>query len=640
LADSDPRAARYLELFIEAQRYQRMIDVLSEEGQASVDIATYFTPTSNGVALQFPIRCRAANGDVHFAIPLIFVADLELIDEIRTPFVTLTDPRVAASLQEAYGRSGVVELPGVLIDLTPAASTAVTDAGGPQTAQTTVHEVRRLNFVGNHSGAGYLSSLGIPGGGPDAWAADIGVPTIRSLTGQDPTARVAFNENYLSGIAGDVPLDITGRVDPVAGTLHDLELDFTDIKDRAGGLAAPKMIVDQISLAHGLINADVDKLLDDTASLLGFTLRDFIGHIADPPQLKTVVRDGVPAEVTMLWKEVPLTPAPPESPSKMFIPLDGSTMTINVLSSAVKNETSCTVTNFKLRMPPGDDKQALIELTFSQAAYHQHNGQPPELDVQITGFKFIGKLELLDELQRKLTGIKDFPVKIEPAKDKVVARYAMPIPDVSALSFMMTNLSFAAALTVPFNKDPVALEIGFASRQRPFTLTVLMFGGGGYVDLELIHTGLRRLEISLQFGAAIGMNFGVGRAEVHAFGGIRYELVSGAATLTGYIHIGGSLDVLGLVSVVIELRVELAYVFEKKQLVGRAKLVIDIDVTLYSDSFEIDSGEWVIAGGSQHGVGPSRTPSRPPLPPASRFDAAPEEDPAQRDWRLYREAFA
>jgi hypothetical protein len=131
---------------------------------------------------------------------------------------------------------------------------------------------------------------------------------------------------------------------------------------------------------------------------------------------------------------------------------------------------------------------------------------------------------------------------------------------------------------------------------------------------------------------------------VHAFGGIRYALVSRSAKLTGYIHLGGSLDVLGLVSIAVELRVELEYVFDKKQLVGRAKVVIDIDVTLYSDSFELDSGEWVIAGGSEahHVAGPAVGQGLPrPVERVAPFDAASEaEDPGLRAWQEYRRAFA
>jgi hypothetical protein len=670
--DGNPDAIEYLRQYAEQQRIDRLIALLSETGVDTVDVPTFFTPSTAQGPVQFPVRCAAANGDLHFTLPLTFVADLRLTGDLRPDFTSLTDPDVATKLHDAYtaSRSGVIELPGVPIDLMPTESVTFADVPGSSELQSTIHEIRRLNIVGNLGSLGsYVPSLGLAGGDPSsAWAADIGVPTMRSLVGEDPTARIQFAEDYLRGTATDVALEIQGKVvDAVQNKVEDIVVDFTEMADRAGGLAAPKMVLNRISQVHGLINAegarllgaqeslDPSKLLSDQASLLGFTLSDVIKNVKVPPELKTITRDGLPNEVRMTWKDIDLQNTPRDAP--MLIPLfpvpdpppstppganARSTVTIDVVSSPDSNETTCTVTNFKLRMPPGNDDVALIELTFAKVEFHQTMGKTPSLSVDVTNVQLLGKLKLLAELMEKVGGLDKVPIKVETAKDKIVARYSLPLPDVSAMSFVMSNLLFSAALTVPFNGDPLAIEIGFASRERPFTLTVLTFGGGGYVDLELIHTGLRRLEVSLQFGAAIGMNFGVGHAEVHAFGGIRYALVNHEASLAGYISIGGSLDVLGLVSVSIELRVELAYNLDTNVLVGRAKIVVDVDVTLFSDSFELDSGEWVIAGGSgPHRVaGPPMGSAGPPLPGPAPFALDPEPDDAGfAAWQAYRRAF-
>jgi hypothetical protein len=194
----------------------------------------------------------------------------------------------------------------------------------------------------------------------------------------------------------------------------------------------------------------------------------------------------------------------------------------------------------------------------------------------------------------------------------------------------LRNIVFAAAVEVPFDGRPVSTTLAFASRAAPFNLSVLMFGGGGYLELEVDSGGLRRLEAALEFGASIAVNFGIASAEVHAMGGVRYLMdAAGEPHLTGFLRLGGAVELLGLVSVSVELRLELTYDGARDSMVGRATLVVDIDLTFYSASLELDSGDWEFIGGSD--------PASRPM--ALLADAAPAEHP-QDTWRRYRGAFA
>ena len=101
----------------------------------------------------------------------------------------------------------------------------------------------------------------------------------------------------------------------------------------------------------------------------------------------------------------------------------------------------------------------------------------------------------------------------------------------------------------------------------------------------------------------------IASGEVHALGGVRFVLErDGAVTVTGYLRIGGA-SKCSAFSVSIELCLSLTYKSERNALVGRATLVIEIDLTLWSDSVELDSGEWVLAGDEERsGRWPARTP--------------------------------
>jgi hypothetical protein len=112
------------------------------------------------------------------------------------------------------------------------------------------------------------------------------------------------------------------------------------------------------------------------------------------------------------------------------------------------------------------------------------------------------------------------------------------------------------------------------------------FGGGGFFALEATAAGVQVLEVSLEFGAYISMNFGVASGGVHAMGGVYIKLdESQGDKLSGYFRMGGEVDVLGLVSASIELCMALAY--EASKAVGRASITVEIEIVFFSTSVSI-----------------------------------------------------
>jgi hypothetical protein len=233
----------------------------------------------------------------------------------------------------------------------------------------------------------------------------------------------------------------------------------------------------------------------------------------------------------------------------------------------------------------------------------------------------------------------------------VTATFDLPVPDVTTGGFQLTGLAFHGVIDVPFDERPVTIGLAFASREDPFNVSILALGGGGYVDILLDRGGLRRLEIALEFGASLEVNFFVATGEVHAMGGIRVVEDNGLS-FAGYLRLGGMVEVLGLVSVSIELVVTLTYDDTSNAMVGRATLVLEIDLLLFSDSVEVDTGPWVLAGDSPAsqplpapppGGGPELGPvlvpgltTRDPFLGLGRA-TGPVVDPGA--WRAYRDAF-
>ncbi|NUO57167.1 MAG: hypothetical protein HOV71_02380 [Hamadaea sp.] len=600
------------------------IDVLSDQIEAvtltqSVPKPWYFVPHVDGQPIRLPVRCHGRLGPVQIAVPVVFVADEQLPETFTmTAYDSLGVAGVDEKLAEAYAAAGggPTDLPGVPVDLLH--STATANGVPANSSSIDIQLTRRLNITGVRDGRAYRVRLGTDD--PADWAAEVDLVEARTLLPNTPaahTAKLAYASEFeTSGDAAAIPLRIAGA--PIT-------LDFRSAADRSGGLTTPVIDATGLSREHGLGNAaglatlNPADLVTADATLLGINLRSLLGDVAPkaPAITSDLSPDGV-TTVTLDWSDLPLTPGD-------LLQANGSpTLDLHVESGVVTTST-CTVKAFALALPPGDP---LLKLAFDQVAFTQEAGRPP--DVKIDGLKaeFLGALDLLKGLQDKI-GIGDSLPEVRPVGNAIQARYCLPVPDVSTGAFVIRNASFSIVLTVPLQGEPPSVQLGFASREKPFSLSVLMFGGGGYADIEFRGGTLSRLEIALEFGAAVAVDFFIAKGEAHVLGGIRYEMIGTDVRLTGFLRIGGSLEVLGLVSVSVELLLELGYQSAGNRLVGRATLVLELDLTLWSDTVELDSGEWVISG--DENVVPHRMAAPTVRPGASARDL--------EATRAYREAY-
>jgi hypothetical protein len=628
----------------ELGRYHSILDEIAFidkliDGAGLESIPLFFTPTAtDGSIYRFHVRLAGALGDVQIELPLLFVFDHVLSDPngVIPDLNTLTDPRALAMLDQAYAasRAGQVETHGVAIDLVRSGTPAASD----------VQEVHRLNLVGTGHQGGFFPSVGPPldvVSAAEKWAFEAAMPAVRALLGAaPPNTKMLFSDGYLRN--GEAAANV------VFGTLGSIGLDFTGRANRSGGLIAPQLKADAVSRAHGLVQSaalgaptlDPAKVLGEASTLLGFKLSDLVKPTAlhVPPNV-TARLDGATPEVRMEWKDIVLRDAAP------FVARNAK-LTLSVVTRGTESTTTCTVTNFTLALPSAP--RTLLEVAFDSLGFSQLSGQPPKLEVGTPKVSFKGLLRLVEELQKHIP-LVDSAARIHVDDKGITAQYLLPVPSAACGVFVMRNIAFGAAVAVPFDGEPVSVAFAFASRANPFNLSVLMFGGGGYLELEVNHRGLQRLEASLEFGASVAIDFIVATGEVHAMGGVRFVLQAGQVQLTGFIRLGGSVEVLGLVSVSVELLVALSYDSGSNEMYGRATLIVEIDLLLYSDSVELDTGKWELVGGSAprtvedflgFPVRAGELPPTRPTPFGARLlaDETPER-PADT-WRRYRLCFA
>ena len=210
---------------------------------------------------------------------------------------------------------------------------------------------------------------------------------------------------------------------------------------------------------------------------------------------------------------------------------------------------------------------------------------------------------------------------IQATSTAVRVTYTLSLPPVTCGVFSLEHIAIMAGVDLPYLDGKPAVEFAFASRNRPFLLTVEIFGGGGFVHVILDADGVQMVEGALEFGGNYALDVGVASGAVHAMAGIYFQLKGSYSDLTGFVDIGGEVSVLGIISVSIDLNLSLSWQQSPAGNVieGRATLTVSVHVLFFSASVQLSVERSFSAG---------------------RGDPKVDQLMTERDWRDYALAFA
>lgn len=245
------------------------------------------------------------------------------------------------------------------------------------------------------------------------------------------------------------------------------------------------------------------------------------------------------------------------------------------------------LSDFKLHLFPNAE---LIIIAFDHFSFKSGDTGKPLVDIVIADIGFRGVLCFVEDIKEliPLDGFSD-PPNIAVTPEGLTAGFSVALPDIAMGLFSITNMSLGADVRVPFLGEVVTVGFNFCTRERPFTIAVAFLGGGGWCGIRISAEGVDVLEVGLEAGACIAVNFGVASGSVGALLGIYIRLESEAGSIAGYFRLRGEVDVLGLISTGIELYMELMYNFDSGKMVGRASITVNVSVLGISKSVHLET---------------------------------------------------
>jgi hypothetical protein len=304
--------------------------------------------------------------------------------------------------------------------------------------------------------------------------------------------------------------------------------------------------------------------------------------------------------VRLQWKpDIKEWPKPPNNP--IFIPKnkDGTAGSFVLAVELNANQGSsngsggssfevlCCLDNFTIDLI--GNVKTFVRVYFNKVAFSVRTGKKPAIDIDFNGLEFDGPLRFVERLRSliPLDGFSD-PPYITVDAGGIEAGFTFEIPSVGLGIITMQNIVLGAKVNIPFIGEPLSIGFFFNTREKPCTITVYGIGGGAFVGIQVNMQGLQIVEASIEFGGSIAFNVAVASGSVYIMAGIYFKMEKlgdvTQITLTGYLRIGGKVSVLGLISISIELRMELTYMSTggAGKVIGKASLEIKVKIVFFS----------------------------------------------------------
>ena len=111
------------------------------------------------------------------------------------------------------------------------------------------------------------------------------------------------------------------------------------------------------------------------------------------------------------------------------------------------------------------------------------------------------------------------PPYLDVSPSGIKAGFDLALPPIPLGVVNLANVSLGAQVNVPFIGESLDFRFSFCTRERPFHLTVWVFGGGGFFAITVTPKECTILEAAFEFGAAAAIDFGVASGSIEVMAG-------------------------------------------------------------------------------------------------------------------------
>jgi hypothetical protein len=268
----------------------------------------------------------------------------------------------------------------------------------------------------------------------------------------------------------------------------------------------------------------------------------------------------------------------------------------------------------------GDDP--FITLVIDSVTFSSHNGNKPDCRLKLDTVIFGSQMQFVQDLADALDP-SDGPF-IELAADSIRAGFRFAIESMTLGAFNLMQLAIEVAVALPFDGTPVRCEFGLSDQQQPFLLSCGIYGGGGFLQLQLGLDGVQLLQGAFEFGVCADISIGPLTGSGYLVAGIYFRITANDSEVCGFVHSHGHMDIFGIISMDVDLYVAICYetgvgVF------GIATFSVSVSIAFFSETFSMQA-QYTFAGSGNQNQSNSMLEFDTPYRTAEAFLVAPDDD--------------
>ena len=344
---------------------------------------------------------------------------------------------------------------------------------------------------------------------PRIFAADVHLPAVEALTGSTAGTSIRLTADYLANGFGDAAnktgtfAEIVSHNAAVSGDLSRTALGSAFSAVQAGGFSTPSLDIVCLTRGAGPLGGKIADAMSNTfdpkqvfkaglAMLFGaFDLADLLpggGSVDDHAPKMQVERQGTNVITDLDWQSPISAKFSDKFPAAIVDFVPRGQPTALTVHAVITKDLAGGAGTFAL---DGALNDFSIVFLASRRSSSRRSRSPRGRAARRT--QRPPRRRLADRVQRRPV-VRGRPAQDHPAG--CVRRWGEHRPDPEPARrqgrpehrpaaatvgvFALKNIAFSAGLTIPFFDGKPVVEFGFASRDKPFLLAVMIFGGSGF----------------------------------------------------------------------------------------------------------------------------------------------------------------